>query len=485
MKKIFSCNKFVYFLIDIALPSFIWGQSDKIKPNFLVIQCDQISQKVIGAYGASYGITSVIDEYAKKGIVFTNAYVGCPLSQPSRAGLWTGLMPHQTNVKSNSSAPLNPVIPDSIETLGDLFTLNGYEAVHFGKTHDMRALRGFVHFEPIAEPFTDKKFFVNQDSYLDIGTCKDAVNYLKKDHQKPFICIVDFQNPHNICGFVGANEFTQIDSQQASTFPPLPPNFEVKDWNKLPISIQYLCCTHRRLAQASHWTEENYRYYLAAYLYYIKLVMAQIEQVVEALNTTQAKENTVIIFLADHGDGMAAHRLVTKSTAFYEEITNVPFIISGPGIQPRNQPVTTLVSPTTDLLPTLCELAGIKVPSSKPGISLLPTLSGHKQIKKHQYVVSEWYSEYDNNITPGRMIRSGKYKYIHYLEDGGEELYNLFKDPGETENLAFSEKHKPILEKYRKMLNDYLVSTNDNYRQLEIKVDRGEKHKLGYYNHKK
>lgn len=481
----FRYKKYYSLLVGFFLPHFVFGQSNKGKPNFLIIQCDQLSQKVIGAYGSSYGLTPVIDEYARKGVVFANSYVGCPLSQPSRAGLWTGMMPHQTGVKSNSPSPINSIIPDSIETLGDLFTLNGYEAVHFGKTHDMGSLRGFMHKEPIPESFTDNDFFVNKDSYLDVGTRKDAVDYLAKPHDQPFICIVDFQNPHNICGFVGANEYTHIDSLQAVNFPELPHNFEIKDWNNLPIPVQYLCCSHRRLEQASHWKKENYRYYLAAYLHYTKMVMEQIQYVIDALNSSPEKENTIIVFLADHGDGMAAHRMVTKSTVFYEEIINVPFIISGPGIKSRKKPIKEiLVSPTLDLLPTLCDLAGIEIPPSKQGISLLPILKGEKQIKKRQYVVSEWHSEYDKIITPGRMIRSRRYKYIHYLEGDGEELYDLEKDPGEIYNLITSLRHRSILEEHRRMFDDYLFSTNDNYRQLEIKVDR-KKHKLGYFNHEK
>ena len=107
------------------------------KPNFLIIQCDHLTQRVVGAYGHTQGCTLPIDEVASRGVIFSNAYVGCPLSQPSRAALWSGMMPHQTNVRSNSSEPINTPIPENVPTLGSLFSENGYEAVHFGKTHDM------------------------------------------------------------------------------------------------------------------------------------------------------------------------------------------------------------------------------------------------------------------------------------------------------------------------------------------------------------
>ena len=78
------------------------------KPNFLIIQCDHLTQRVVGAYGQTQGCTLPIDEVASRGVIFSNAYVGCPLSQPSRAALWSGMMPHQTNVRSNSSEPVKP-----------------------------------------------------------------------------------------------------------------------------------------------------------------------------------------------------------------------------------------------------------------------------------------------------------------------------------------------------------------------------------------
>ena len=72
-------------------------------PNFLIIQCDHLTQRVVGAYGADPSCTPPIDRIASQGVTFANAYVGCPLSQPSRAALWSGLMAHQSNVCSNSA----------------------------------------------------------------------------------------------------------------------------------------------------------------------------------------------------------------------------------------------------------------------------------------------------------------------------------------------------------------------------------------------
>ena len=354
-----------------------------------------------------------------------------------------------------------------------------------GKTHDMGSLRGFKHKEPVAKPFTDPEFPVNNDSFLDVGTCEDAVAYLSNPPEEPFICIADFQNPHNICGFVGANEGVHTDRPISGTLPELPANFNVEDWSNIPKPVQYICCSHRRMTQASHWNEENYRHYIAAFQHYTKMVSKQVDSVLKALYSTPAGKNTIVIIMADHGDGMASHRMVTKHISFYDEMTNVPFIFAGPGIKQQKKPIDqVLTQPTLDLLPTLCDLAGIPVPAEKPGISLAPILKGEKQKKTHPYVVSEWHSEYEYVVTPGRMVRGPRYKYTHYLEGNGEELYDMKKDPGERKNLAKDPKYSKVLAEHRAMLDDYIARTKDDYRSLKVDADpRCRNHTPGYPNH--
>lgn len=456
------------------------------RPNILIIQCDQLTQRVIGAYGNRKSeITPTIDLIAEKGVRFSNAYIGCPLCAPSRAALWTGMMPHQTNVRSNGLKHINSAIPESVITLGQLFTEAGYETVHFGKTHDMGALRGFKHIDSKPEIFDNPFFPLNNNSFDDMGTCRDAVKFLETPPKKPFICVIDFVNPHNICGFVGVNAGAHEDKPLPFDLPELPYNFEVKNWITLPKPIQYICCSHRRMMQASQWTETNYRHYLAAYNYYCKLVDDEIARVMKALKSTPAGENTIIVLLSDHGDGMTSHRMVTKQVSFYDEMTNVPFIISGFGIKHQAAAVNDiLTSPTIDLIPTLCEFAKIAPPAGRQGISLVPLLKGEKMRKTHDYVASEWHTEWGFTIEPGRMIRSARFKYTKYIEENGEELYDMIKDPGEMENLACNLEYLKILNEHRKLLGNYIKETNDDFYSLEIKVDpRWRSHKLGYPNH--
>ena len=444
---------------------------NKQKPNILIIQCDQLATRAIETYGGYAGHALVIDSLARNGAVFDNAYTACPLSQPSRTALLTGLLPHQTGVRSNSGKWKNSDVDPSLPTLGSLFSDAGYRAVHFGKRHDCGALRGFTHKEPVQIRYQDPQVPLNPDSFKDVGTCADAVEFLSAPGKDPFICMVDFQNPHNICGYVGFAQGLR-DVADTAGLPPLPDNFEIDDWSALPLPVRYACCSHRRLEQAAHWSPENYRQYIAAYLRYVEIVNGQIRSVLNALESTPAGRNTIVILLADHGDAMASHRMVTKQTDFHEESVKVPLIFCGPGVQGRGKHLTQLVQTSTDFIPTLCGLAGIDVPSSLRGISQAPSILGRRQKKNHAFVVSQWHSEYDRIVSPGRMIRLEEgFKYTHYLEGNGEELYDLNADPGEKHNLAGDPASAELLQRCRSILEDYLSASGDDYRSLGISVD--------------
>ena len=474
-------NKLPYMILGTAALAACRGEHTR--PNFLIIQCDQLATRAVGAYGQMSGYTDVIDSLARNGVVFDNAYTAAPLSQPSRAAILTGLYPHQTGVRSNSGLSVNKKVDENLPSLGKIFSQAGYNAVHFGKTHDMGALMGFKHKVPAKTEYTDPYVPLNNDSFKDVGTCEDAVSFLSAPGEDPFICMVDFQNPHNICGYVGTAAGPHEVADTAG-LPLLPANFEVEDWDALPLPVAYNCCNHRRLEQAAHWTEANYRQYIAAYLRYVQIVCGQISQVLDALNSTPAGKNTVVILLADHGDAMASHRMVTKMTDLHEESVKVPLIICGAGVKPRAEHLGQLVQTTTDLIPTLCELAGLEIPSSLSGISQAPSILGRRQKVLHDYVVSEWHSEYDHIVSPGRMIRSGDWKYTHYLEGDGEELYNLADDPGETRNLAADPAHAGTLQHMRDILDRHIAATGDDYRSLEVIVDpKYRKHAPGYPSH--
>ena len=332
---------------------------------------------------------------------------------------------------------------------------------------------------------TPQAWPVNYDSKQDAYTTSKCVEYLRQTHDKPFLAVASLNNPHNICGWVGENAGVHEDVPiPYGELPPLPDNFEIDDLEYRPLPIQYLCCSHRRLQQASLWNETNYRHYLAAYYYYLKMVDTQIGQILEALHSTPGGNNTLVVFFSDHGDGMASHRMVTKQVSFYEETTRVPLIFSGAGLKVPGKILDKPLVSLLDLMPTLCDYAGIPVPRGLLGKSMMPWLLGENPSRWHDYVVSEWQTEWGYTVSPGRMIRTDRYKYTRYLEGGGEELYNLEEDPGEKHNLARYRQYSRQVREHREILQDHVRAARDKFFGFGVKVDRRwRSHPLGYQNH--
>ena len=455
------------------------------RPNILIIISDQLAQRAVGAYGDPWAPTPNIDSLAAKGVRFSRSYTNCPLCQPSRASFWTGSLPHQTGVDSNGMSYPVPPIPESLPRLGNIFAAGGYETVHFGKQHDAGSLTGFrLVDQKEVELEAPEAWPVNYDSKQDPYTATKCVEFLKSKHEKPFLAVASLNNPHNICGWVGANEGPHRDITIPGELPPLPDNFEIEDLETRPLPIQYLCCSHRRLKQAAKWNETNYRHYLAAYYHYLSLVDTHIGTILDALYSTPEGKNTLVVFFADHGDNITSHRMVTKQVSFYEEPTRIPFIFAGPGVAGRGKLIEEPLVSLLDLLPTLCDYAGLPIPGDLHGASQLPWLGGEKPQKARDYVVSEWQTEWGYTVSPGRMIRTDRYKYTRYAEGDGEELYDLEQDPGEKRNLIPDPAYAGALEDHRELLLEHLKKTGDRFPSLAVKADkRWRSHELGYWNH--
>ena len=467
--------------------------SSQLHPNILIILVDQLAHKALPSYGDKYADAPNIEGILKSGVHFSNVYTPCPLCQPARAAIWTSRYPHQTGVLDNMPTEpeagftrLGAMMHEEITTLGDVFSGAGYIARHFGKMHDAGALRGFDCDNPAAElPVESKPAWpVNVDTTRDRYTTVRCVEFLEQKHDKPFIAIADLNNPHNICGWVGENKGEHTDKPIESVLPELPDNFETADMDTRAAGIQYLCCTHPRLSQASQWNGQNYRHYLAAYYHYLKRVDDEIGLILNALKAGGYDKNTLIVFMADHGDGMASHRMVTKRLSFYEETTRVPFVFAGYGVKAANKYVENQLASTLDLLPTLCDYAGLDIPQGVEGKSLMRYLAGDDTPVERDYVASQWYAEWNYTREPGRMLRTKQYKYIKYAENKAEELYDIQNDPGEMRNLAPNTQYAEVLERHRKLFAEYLAATDDPFETLTAIVDpRWRTHTPGYTKH--
>lgn len=470
--------------------------------NYLLIICDQLSATALSFYGNSYSRTPNLDRLAARSSILEYAYTPCPLCQPARAAFWTSRYPHETGVRTNLPLQRVPVmrgssfsdppetfstLPETIPTMGELFSRAGYRCVHFGKTHDYGGLRGFqvIPSEQIKVPRANPSINFDYETYLDIDTTDKIVDWLSHGaaSEKPFLAVADLQNPHNICSYIGENregchpERFPLDRK----LPPLPENFEFDDLENRPAFVQYLCCAHRRLRHASHWTPLDYQYYLYAYYFYLSMVDKQIGQILDALRDGGHGDDTTILFFADHGEGMAAHRMVTKYGVFYEESNRVPLLASGPGIVPgrRIRGAASLL----DILPTMLDFSGIPA-GPMAGQSLLPALTGACDQTDRAWAAAEWHDEFHGCTVPGRMICDEDYKYVRYLEEDSEELFDLKGDRLERKNLARLPQYAPILGEYREKLHRHLAQTQDNFLSLAVSdTSAYRRHPLGFSNH--
>jgi len=150
----------------------------------------------------------------------------------------------------------------------------------------------------------------------------------------------------------------------------------------------------------------------------------------------------------------SAHKLEHKQV-LYEESVRVPFIMSYKGVIPRGKVDDThLVSNGLDLLPTLCDYAGIDAPKGLRGRSLRPLAQGEDADQWRDFVVSESQS--------GRMLRTDRFKYCIYDSGRGrEQLTDLKNDPGEMKNLAEAEDYRDVLDKHRQLLRGWVERTGD------------------------
>lgn len=475
-----------------------------MQKNMIVFLLDQLTWRALPAYGNSFIRTPNIDRIVQDSLVFDGCYTSCPLCQPARAALWTGRYPHETGVLSNGRKWPEHGIPDSMTTLGEVFSRAGWQTVHFGKTHDGGALRGFAceAENEIVFPEEDPAFGLNMDSYRDRYTVEAACRFLEnRRDERPLLMITDLVNPHNICGWVGKNQGSHTGIYSDLPLPPLPENFAFEDIQNRPAAVRYICCTNNRQAQTQGWTSDNFREYLRAYYYYLSLADRSVGAVLDALQKQgYTRENTLFILTADHGDGMAARGQVTKQVSFYDETTRVPLIFQGAGVCPgRREGIASLL----DLFPTLCGQAGIAAPDGLRGMDLSPMLAGN-EMPERNYVAAEWHTEWGYTVSPGRMLRTRRYKYTRYIEDGGEELFDLEKDPLEQRNLvpdavkAAAGKSAGVtetaveardcviaLEAMRSMMKRHLEMTDDSFETLSWKADpRWRSHPVGYRNHR-
>jgi len=402
------------------------------KPNVLLVITDQQGLDTLSALGCTDAHTPHMDSLCRRGVAFRESYSANPLCSPARSSMFTGRPTLETGVVYNNR-PIRSTVPNMGQWLREQ---GGYETVYAGKWHLPQSFTPAIPgFDVIATGIG------GQGGVCDAGVSRACQGYLRTrsaSSSKPFLLVASFLQPHDICQFVsmhaksGEMVFHDMVKDQ---LPPMPPNhgFDPREPHAMSRKPR------------PKWTEAQWRYYLWNYYRMVEMVDAEVGRVLQALEDSGEADNTLVVFTADHGEGRGRHHLVTKNY-LYDEAAKVPLVVAAPGAARDRQDATHLVS-GLDVLPTVCDYAGVAPPTHMHGFSLRPLLEGK----------GTWSREYapaEVTIT-GRMVRTPRYKYIAYKRDPVEQLFDMRKDPGETRNLAPDGSYASTLAEHRKLLAEW------------------------------
>jgi uncharacterized sulfatase len=439
------------------------------QPNFVLIMTDTQGANMVGAYGRPELQTPNIDRLAADGVRFERAYTTCPLCTPARAALFSGMYAHTSGPWTNNLA-----LGSNIINMGQRFEDASYHTAYIGKWH----LDGHDYFGTGNCPLGwDSDFWYDGRNYLNdmsaeeihlwrrgLGTLADlrahsirpeftwahrvtnrAEQFLRYNAldvlREPFLLVVSYDEPHH--PFTCPPQYAQ--------------RFEHYDYPVGPAAFDTL---EDKPAHQHEWAASTPKPAVPGVLRHPlyfgcnSFVDAEIGRVVDAARRYSPR-NTYIIYTSDHGDMMTAHGLTGKGPVMYDEITRIPLIISQPSLAGAGRVAHTPVS-HIDLLPTMLQLAGMKVPPILEGTSIVSQLSGHEQLDRAVAMEFNRYEiEHDSwgGFQPVRCMLAGQHKLVLNLLST-DELYDLQADPHELRNLI----DDPASAAVRDQLHDQLLA---------------------------
>lgn len=442
------------------------------KPNILWICSDQQRFDTLGCYGNQFVTTPNIDQLAENGTLFEHAYSQSPVCTPSRASFLTGRYPRTTRTRQNGQS----IPPD--EVLVTKFLADaGYTCGLAGKLHvsashpdaapviERRIDDGYAEFHwshdtepmwPANEYFAwlkergvryERKTFRGSehvqvsapgDHHQSVWCADKAVHFMEAqaDFDRPWLFSVNLYDPHH--PFDPPLEYLERYLENLDEIPL--PNYVPGELDDKPIFQQN---DHHRAYNTSGYfpaaemTDEEHRLLRAAYWAMIDLIDDQVGRMLEVLNETGQRDNTIVIFMSDHGEMLGDHGLYLKGPYFYDPAIRVPLIVSWPGRVAADVRSRALVE-LTDLAPTLLEAAGLSIAKRMQGRSLWPLLTGERDTDSHRddiyceyYNAKPWHRDPAAHATTVRT-HTHKLVAVHGLNTG--ELYDLERDPDETQN---------------------------------------------------
>lgn len=400
------------------------------KPNVLFIAIDDLNAWVTHLGAHPQARTPNIDALAKRGVTFRNAHCAAPICNPSRAALLSGLRPSTSGVYDNG-IDWRKVVPASAITLPLHFKNNGYFVGGAGKIyHGAFPRAGDWHEYPPAkhtEPKPKGSGGVDGIKFapLDCGD-KDMTDYhtvtwtieqLGKKHDRPFFLACGLHKPHMPWN---------VPRKYYDMFPLdkiiLPKVLET-DLDDIPAAGVRMAKPegdHKAILASGRW-KDAVQGYLAAGAF----ADAMVGRLLDGLDRSSYKDNTIIVLWGDHGWHLGEKQHWRKF-ALWEEATRAPLIFVVPGLTKPGGVCNRAVD-FMSVYPSLTELCGLETPKHVEGLSIKTLLTDPQSAWDRPALTTHGLGNH--------AVRSEKWRYIRY-KDGSEELYDHDKDPLEWTNLA-------------------------------------------------
>lgn len=423
------------------------------RPNFVFVLADDLGWGDLSCYGNTRFKTPHLDRLAKEGILFTHYYQNGSVCSPTRCSLLTSRYPAEMRIHGHLASPQQNAargMPDFLDpqapTLARLLRGAGYTTIHVGKWHLGRPPQAADGLEDYG--FDVARWIDARDRERNLWQIEErprasavlidaAIAELRAQKDRPFYCQVWLNDPHA--------PLAPSPEQMAPFRRSTPPGF-----------------TSPFMVYAATVTEMD----------------RQIGRLLEALDELGLRENTLVIFSSDNGPedidiGNAtwsaygsAGPLRGRKRSLYEGGIRVPFLVRWPAGTPAGKVNDRTIISGVDLLPTLCELAGVSLPdelrATLRGESMVPAIRGEGSFQRKGALMWEWRFRVFNhpwNRSPMLAIREGDWKLLinpfdpeawpsepaKPLEQGKPfplyegprvELYNIPRDPGEQHNVA-------------------------------------------------
>ena len=442
------------------------------QPNVLLIYVDQWPGRRLGVAGHPCIMTPTLDQLATNGVRFSNAYSATPTCIPARRGLMTG-----TTARTHGDRIFNETLrmPD-LPTLPDTFREAGYQTYAVGKMH-VYPQRDRIGFDDVilneegrhhlGLGADDYELFLAAQGYagqeLTHGICNNYYairpwhlpEYLhptnwtayemcktikRRDPTRPAFWYMSFNAPHP--PIVPPRDYLEM-YRDVDIPEPLAGDW-MGDFDTLPYALKSYSNMYPEFTPAELKLARQAYYAQCTYIDH------QLRLVIGMLREEGLLDNTIISLTADHGDMMGNHGLYAKGM-FYEESAKIPFIMiptadyAHLGHHTEDDRLVELC----DVMPTLLDMAGIPIPDSVEGISLLSDT-------RREYLYGEHFE--DDRAT--RMIRSERFKLIYYPVGNRFQLFDMDNDPDELHNLANDPAYEDVREELTEKLTSHLYGSD-------------------------